>query len=89
LASFSSMPSSARISRSRARTSARPGPGARQRLPGCLRVGRRPAHQLRHGHVRTELIAAACRDTGCDAFVETPARGQAGDWSFLRKQQGR
>jgi deoxyribonuclease-4 len=34
------------------------------------------------------LIAAVCRDAGCDVIVETPADGQAGDLAYLRAQLG-
>jgi deoxyribonuclease-4 len=32
-----------------------------------------------------ELVAAACRDAGCDVIVETPFDGIAGDVEYLRK----
>ncbi len=32
------------------------------------------------------LIAAACRDAGCDVIVETPLEGQAEDLDYLRDQ---
>lgn len=40
------------------------------------------------GTFDAELIAAVCRDAGCDVVIETPAEGQAGDLAFLRKHLG-
>jgi deoxyribonuclease-4 len=40
------------------------------------------------GTFDAELIAAVCRDAGCDVVVETPAEGQAADLAFLRKHLG-
>jgi deoxyribonuclease-4 len=37
------------------------------------------------GTFDAELIAAVCREAGCDVVVETPADGQAQDLAFLRK----
>jgi deoxyribonuclease-4 len=36
------------------------------------------------GTIDSELIAAACRDAGCDVIVETPVDGQPDDLAFLR-----
>jgi deoxyribonuclease IV len=38
------------------------------------------------GTIDAELIAAICRDAGCDVIVETPAEGQQDDLDFLRKR---
>jgi deoxyribonuclease-4 len=38
------------------------------------------------GTIDPELVAAACRDAGCDVIVETPFDGIAGDVEYLRKQ---
>lgn len=38
------------------------------------------------GTVDPELIAAVCRDAGCDVIVETPVEGQADDLAFLRER---
>jgi deoxyribonuclease-4 len=38
------------------------------------------------GTIDPELIAAICRDAGCDVVVETPAEGQRDDLDFLRKR---
>ena len=43
---------------------------------------------LETGTVDAELIAAVCREAGCDVIVETPAEGQSGDLAFLRKHLG-
>jgi deoxyribonuclease-4 len=40
---------------------------------------------LEAGTIDAEVIAAICRDAGCDVIVETPAEGQSGDLAFLRK----
>jgi deoxyribonuclease-4 len=37
------------------------------------------------GTIDPELIAAACRDAGCDVIVETPFEGIAPDVEYLRK----
>jgi deoxyribonuclease-4 len=37
------------------------------------------------GTIDPELVAAACRDAGCDVIVETPFDGIAGDVEYLRK----
>ena len=37
------------------------------------------------GTVDPQLIAAVCRDAGCDVIVETPVEGQADDLAFLRE----
>ncbi len=37
------------------------------------------------GTIDPELIAAACRDAGCDVIVETPFEGIAGDVEYLHK----
>jgi deoxyribonuclease-4 len=37
------------------------------------------------GTIDPELVAAACRDAGCDVIVETPFEGIAGDVEYLRK----
>jgi deoxyribonuclease-4 len=37
------------------------------------------------GTFDSELIAAVCRDAGCDVIVETPAEGQGTDIDYLRK----
>ena len=37
------------------------------------------------GTIDPELIAAACRDAGCDVIVETPFDGIASDVEYLRK----
>ena len=43
---------------------------------------------LEAGTIDAEVIAAVCRDAGCDVIVETPAEGQALDIAFLRKHLG-
>jgi deoxyribonuclease IV len=40
---------------------------------------------LEAGTIDADLIAAVCRDAGCDVIVETPAEGQSGDLAFLHK----
>ena len=40
---------------------------------------------LEAGTIDAEVIAAVCRDAGCDVIVETPAEGQSLDIAFLRK----
>jgi deoxyribonuclease-4 len=37
------------------------------------------------GTIDPELIAAVCRDAGCDVIIETPPDGQAADLAFLSK----
>jgi deoxyribonuclease-4 len=37
------------------------------------------------GTIDPELVAAACRDAGCDVIVETPFDGIAGDVEYLQK----
>jgi deoxyribonuclease-4 len=37
------------------------------------------------GTIDPELVAAACRDAGCDVIVETPFDGIAADVEYLRK----
>ncbi len=37
------------------------------------------------GTFDSELIAAVCRDAGCDVIIETPSDGHADDLAFLRK----
>jgi deoxyribonuclease-4 len=38
------------------------------------------------GTIDPELVAAACRDAGCDVIVETPFDGIAADVEYLRKR---
>ncbi|HNM83796.1 MAG TPA: deoxyribonuclease IV [Mycobacterium sp.] len=38
------------------------------------------------GTFDSELIAAVCRDAGCDVIIETPAEGHLTDLAFLRKR---
>ena len=38
------------------------------------------------GTFDSELIAAVCRDAGCDVIVETPSDGHLTDLAFLRKR---
>ena len=40
------------------------------------------------GTVDAELIAAVCRDAGCDVVIETPVEGHADDLAFLRERLG-
>jgi deoxyribonuclease-4 len=40
---------------------------------------------LEAGTIDADLIAAVCRDAGCDVIVETPAEGQSLDLAFLHK----
>ena len=38
------------------------------------------------GTFDSELIAAVCRDAGCDVIIETPSNGHLTDLAFLRKR---
>ena len=38
------------------------------------------------GTFDSELIAAVCRDAGCDVIIETPSDGHLTDLAFLRKR---
>ena len=64
-------------------------PGAPQRLPRRVRLGRRPARERRRRHDRRRTCSSrVCAAAGAPVVVETPAEGQAADIAFLRERLG-
>ena len=60
--------------------------GARQQLPRRVRLRCDRHANFDSGTFDSELIAAVCRDAGCDVIIETPSNGHLTDLAFLRKR---